>query len=67
MEKLLEKYDVICASILVGKEPAKEDYNELRKIAAEVNKLSRTLKIDISGSDYDLIESIKQYIRAALE
>lgn len=67
MEKLLEKYDAISALILVGKEPTKEDYDELRQFATEVNKNSKVIEFDVNGSDSELLDSIKQYIRAALE
>lgn len=67
MEKLLEKYDAISALILVGKELTKEDYDELRQFATEVNKNSKAIEFDVNGSDSELLDSIKQYIRAALE
>lgn len=67
MEKLLEKYDAISALIFVGKEPTKEDYEQLRVLATNVNKNSKTVEFDVNGSNSELLESIKQYIRAALE
>ena len=67
MEKLLEKYNAINAMFLIGKQVKPEDFAELKNLAIEVNKISRTIQFDVDGSDIELLDSIKQYIRAALE
>lgn len=67
MKEMLEKYNAINAMFLIGKQVKPEDFAELKNLAIEVNKISTTIQFDVDGSDIDLLNSIKQYIRDSLE
>ena len=60
VQSLISKYNAIIIGSMVGKEQ-EEKLSELREIAKECNKKSK-LNFKISGSDAELLESIKSWL-----
>lgn len=58
-EALMNLYEFINAKRLIGKEVEESELKELRILAAECNKKTKSFNLNVEGSDASLMESIK--------
>lgn len=61
-EALMNLYEFINAKKLVGKKVEESELKELRMLASECNKKTKSFNLNVEGSDASLMKSIKSLV-----